>query len=107
MLKRIIPIVLIKNNRTVISRNFTIFQDIGDPIETVNRYKTWNVDEIIFLNIDRPNVGASIQSSRRHFTSLVHEVSNNCFVPLCVGGNVTSLDQAKELIESGAMDSYR
>ena len=48
---RIIPVVLHKDGRIVKSRNFNFFQSVGDPVSLVKRYNSWNLDELIYLNI--------------------------------------------------------
>ena len=50
-LKRLIPVVLIKNGLLVRSQIFKYHQAIGDPIPTIKRLSDWNSDEIILLNI--------------------------------------------------------
>ena len=50
-LKRIIPILLLKNGILMRSEMFKYHQAIGDPIPTIKRLSDWTADEIVLLNI--------------------------------------------------------
>ena len=53
--KRLIPIFLLKDGYLVQSRNFSNFENIGDPFVSVSRFSQWMVDELIYLNIKLDN----------------------------------------------------
>ena len=48
---RIIPVLLCKNGRLILSRKFKFHQDIGSIKYVGERLKAWDVDEIMLLNI--------------------------------------------------------
>ena len=48
---RLIPILLYKDGFIVKSRQFKMFQTVGNPFSQVARYSKWNLDELIYLNI--------------------------------------------------------
>ncbi len=51
MLKvRIIPTLLLKNNRMVKGKQFANYRDTGDPIYASRIYNAQHVDELIFLD---------------------------------------------------------
>ena len=50
---RIIPAVLFKDGMIVQSKKFEMHQRVGIPAPILDRLCSWNVDEVIFLNISR------------------------------------------------------
>ena len=98
MLKtRLIAVIIVRDGQVVQSVRFkhtnVIHYDAFHAIETFNR---WSVDEIVFLNVSRTDAG------REQFREIVEHVSKTCFVPLSVGGWVTSEEYAASLLSSGA-----
>lgn len=94
--KRIIPIQLIYENRLVKSRQFKDFRNVGDPIKSSSVYNSQSADELILLNIDRKNKGVTI------FEKYLKLISEICFVPLSVGGGITSFKDVEFLFRNGA-----
>lgn len=64
---------------------------------TVNFIDAWAIDEIVLLDITRPE-----RRDTALFLSVVNEFSRRCFVPLCVGGGVKTLDDFKRYLDLGA-----
>jgi len=97
MLKnRIIPCLDVKNGRVVKGINFVDLKDAGDPAEQAKIYSESGADEICFLDITASN------ENRETIFDVVKRTSENCFVPLTVGGGVKSLEDIKKLLISGA-----
>ncbi len=97
MLKvRIIPVLLLKNDRMVKGKKFTDFKDTGDPIFASRIYNAQFVDELIFLDIDATN------ESRETNVAVISEVSKECFMPLTIGGGISSIQQIRKLLNAGA-----
>jgi len=97
MLKnRIIPCLDVKNGRVVKGINFVDLKDAGDPIEQAKIYSESGADEICFLDITASN------ENREIIYDVVKKASENCFVPLTVGGGVKSLEDISKLLVSGA-----
>jgi cyclase len=97
MLKnRIIPCLDVKNGRIVKGINFINLKDAGDPVEQVKIYSESGADEICFLDITASN------ESRETIFDVVKKTSENCFVPLTVGGGIKSLEDINRLLVSGA-----
>jgi imidazole glycerol-phosphate synthase subunit HisF len=94
--KRIIPVLLLKNKRMVKGKQFADFRDTGHPVYTAKVYNSQKVDELVFLDID-PQEG-----SFDRLLKILHDVSEECLVPLTVGGGIRSFDEASRLIEGGA-----
>src|SRR5688572_28478714 len=64
---------------------------------TANFVDAWSIDEIVLLDITRPE--------RRRadvFDAVVSDFSRKCFVPMCVGGGVRSLEDFHRYLDLGA-----
>ena len=94
--KRIIPCLDIKNGRVVKGINFVNLVDAGDPSEQAKFYSENGADEICFLDITASNENRDI------ILEVVRKTSQNCFVPLTVGGGVKELKDISNLLNSGA-----
>lgn len=100
MLKtRIIPVLLLKNGRMVKGRQFKDFRDTGNPISAAKVYNYQDADELVFIDID-----ASVNKTlnRKVLYNLIEEVSEECFMPLTVGGGINSIDDIVFLLKAGA-----
>ena len=94
--KRIIPLLLIMNERLVKTINFDNFKDVGNPISNAKIFNDSDADELILLNINR---------EKRLSNSLIpvlKEISKECFIPISVGGGINSFNDASEIIKNGA-----
>ena len=96
MLKRIIPCLDVKNGRVVKGINFINLVDAGNPIEQAKFYSENGADEICFLDITASNENRDI------LLDVVKKTSENCFVPLTVGGGVRNINDILNLLKSGA-----
>ena len=94
--KRIIPCLDIDNGRTVKGINFVNIQDAGDPVELAMYYSRQGADELVFLDIT-----ATVEK-RKTLTELVKKVAAHINIPFTVGGGITSVENAFELLQNGA-----
>ncbi len=94
--KRIIPCLDIKDGRTVKGINFEQIKDAGNPLELAKKYAADGADELVFLDI------TATLENRKTLTKLVTQIASEINVPFTVGGGITSLDDAKSIIDSGA-----
>ena len=94
--KRLIPSLLVRDGRIVQSVQFRHTNVIGNVITAVDFFNGWAVDEILILDVSREHTG------REEFLDIVDELSERCFVPLCVGGWITSPGDIETLLEHGA-----
>ncbi|MFH1001618.1 MAG: imidazole glycerol phosphate synthase subunit HisF [Bacteroidota bacterium] len=94
--KRIIPCLDIKDGRTVKGVNFIDIIDAGDPVELAKRYVQDGADELVFLDIT-----ATIEK-RKTLAALVEKIAKVINIPFTVGGGINSLEDAQEIIKSGA-----
>ena len=95
LLSRIIPVLLLENNRLVKTVNFKNPKYIGDPINTVRIFNEKEVDELIILRIDKKKDEDDLNYE------LIARLASECRMPLCYGGGVYSIDQVKKLISLG------
>jgi cyclase len=70
---------------------------IPDYRYTINFIDSWEVDEIIALDITRDNIFPN-----KNFIDILHKLSSKCFVPLSVGGKIRTFNDAKYLFNNGA-----
>jgi cyclase len=98
-------VLLLKNGQLVRSSNFNDHRFVGDPFLQCERFNSWNIDEIIYLNIDRLNsFNRFVRSDQRSnvikdFEKIQEFVSRSCQVPLSWGGNLTTAVDAGRAIE--------
>lgn len=97
--------LLLKNGQLVRSSNFNDHRFVGDPFLQCERFNSWDIDEIIYLNIDRQNsvdrFGRSDQRSNvvKDIEKIQEFASQSCQVPLSWGGNLTTAVDAGRAIE--------
>ena len=97
MLKtRIIPCLDVKNGRIVKGVNFMDLVDAGDPVEAAKAYDRDGADELCFLDI------TASHEKRPILLDVVKRTAEECFMPLTVGGGVTSINDIQQLLSSGA-----
>ena len=97
MLKvRVIPTLLWKDLGLVKGISFDSWRRVGSVLPAVKVYNSRDVDELIVVDIT-----ASQEQNRPDYES-VSDFSEECFVPLTVGGGITELDDVLHLLHSGA-----
>jgi len=97
MLKtRVIPTLLYKNVGLVKGIGFDSWRRVGTVMPSITVYNTREVDELILLDIT-----ASDEQREPEYEEIA-QFSEGCFVPLTVGGGITSLGHVKKLLRSGA-----
>ncbi len=97
MLKtRVIPVLLLKNGRMVKGKQFKDFRDTGDPVSAARIYNAQNADELVFLDI------AASNDQRETLYNIIEKVSQECFMPLSVGGGINSCENIRSLLNHGA-----
>ena len=94
--KRIIACLDVANGRVVKGVNFLDLRDAGDPVELAARYDAQGVDELVFLDV------AATVENRSTLVDLVSRTARNVFIPLTVGGGISSVDEARAVILAGA-----
>jgi len=93
---RIIPCLLVHNKGLVKTVEFKDPKYVGDPINAVKIFNEKEVDELIVLDIDATAEG------RGPDFELIKNLAVECRMPFCYGGGVTTVEQAKKIINLGA-----
>jgi len=97
MLKtRVLPSLLYRGSGLVKGVAFDSWRPIGAPMQAVKVYNLRQVDELVFLDI------AATQERRGPDFAMIDELADECFMPLTVGGGVTSLADVRGLLAVGA-----
>ncbi|MBC8569664.1 imidazole glycerol phosphate synthase subunit HisF [Zongyangia hominis] len=94
--KRIIPCLDVRDGRVVKGVNFVGIKDVGDPVECAIMYDRQGADEITFLDITATHEG------RKTMADVVRKTAKNVFVPLTVGGGISTIEDFKTILRAGA-----
>jgi cyclase len=94
--KRLIPCLDVDAGRVVKGTRFLDIQDAGDPVELAARYDREGADELVFLDITATLEG------RTATLDVIRRIAEHVFIPLTVGGGVTSEDDVRALLRAGA-----
>jgi cyclase len=93
---RVIPCLDVDAGRVVKGVNFENLRDAGDPVELARRYDAEGADELTFLDISASHEG------RATTMEIVSRTAEEVFIPLTVGGGVSSTDDVDRLLRAGA-----
>ncbi|MCL4641621.1 MULTISPECIES: AglZ/HisF2 family acetamidino modification protein [Olivibacter] len=92
---RLIPCLQLIDDALVKTVKFGKHGYIGDPINTVRIFNELEVDELCFLDIR-----ATLEKRTPNF-KILHEIADECFMPLSYGGGVKDLITAKTILSIG------
>lgn len=93
---RVIPCLDVDGGRVVKGVNFTELRDAGDPVELARLYDAEGADELTFLDISASHEG------RATTMEVVSRCAEEVFIPLTVGGGVSSVADVDRLLRAGA-----
>ena len=93
---RVIPCLDVDAGRVVKGVNFQRLRDAGDPVELAKVYDDEGADELTFLDISASHEG------RATTMGIVSATAEQVFIPLTVGGGVSSVDHVDALLRAGA-----
>ncbi|MBQ7594618.1 MAG: imidazole glycerol phosphate synthase subunit HisF [Synergistaceae bacterium] len=94
--KRIIPCLDVRNGRVVKGVNFQGLNDVNSPVELAKFYSDNGADELVFYDITASSDG------RKIFTDILRETARNVFIPLTVGGGISSVKDFERVLSCGA-----
>ncbi|MBQ4047512.1 MAG: imidazole glycerol phosphate synthase subunit HisF [Clostridia bacterium] len=94
--KRIIPCLDVKDGRVVKGLNFVDLRDVGDPVEAAKFYNESGADELVFLDI------TATHEQRKTVIDVVERTAREVFIPLTVGGGISSVETMHDLLRAGA-----
>ena len=89
------------------SEKFNIHQILGNPYTEVQRYNSWNVDELIYIDISRNGKHDlkrdDLKMKNEHSVlSILEKISKNCFMPLTFGGGIKTCKDIRQRLIKGA-----
>ena len=92
---RIIPCLLIHEDGLNKTEKFKPGKYVGDPLNAVKIFNEKEVDELVVLDIDKTVKGEEPD------IKLIKSLANECRMPLCYGGGITTVEQATSIINLG------
>ena len=93
---RVIPCLDVDAGRVVKGVNFQQLRDAGDPVELARTYDAEGADELTFLDISASHEG------RATTLDVVSRCAEEVFIPLTVGGGVSTVEDVDRLLRAGA-----
>lgn len=93
--RRVIPCLLLRGDGLVKTRKFRDAKYLGDPINVMRIFNEKEVPEVIVLDIS-----ATVER-RGPDLSRVAELATECFMPLCYGGGLSTVEQIGSVLELG------
>jgi len=93
---RVIPCLDVDGGWVVKGVNFRELRDAGDPVELAALYDRQGADELTFLDI------SASHEERATMLEVVSRTAEQVFIPLTVGGGVSSTDDVDTLLRAGA-----
>ncbi len=93
---RVIPCLDVDAGRVVKGVNFRELRDAGDPVELARTYDAEGADELTFLDISASHEG------RATTMEMVSRCAEEVFIPLTVGGGISSNEDVDRLLRAGA-----
>lgn len=94
--KRIIPCLDVRNGKVVKGVNFEGIKDVGDPVECAIEYNKQGADEIVFYDI------TASHEHRGTMLDVVRKTAKKVFVPLTVGGGISTIEDFRDTLRAGA-----
>ncbi len=94
--RRLIACLDVAHGGVVKGVNFESLRSMGDPAELAARYEAEGADEVVLLNI------ATATEDTNALMRTVERVADSLFIPLTVGGGVSSTSDAAMLLRAGA-----
>ena len=89
--KRIIAVLTFDNGILTRTKNF-----VQDYRYTSNFINNSLFDAIVLIDVSKSN------KYRKNFYKVVQNFAKNCFVPICVGGSISSINEVKKFQKIGA-----
>jgi len=94
--RRIIPCLDVKEGRVVKGVNFVGLRDAGDPVELAAAYNRQGADELVFLDI------TASHEKRGLLFDVAARVAEEVFIPFTVGGGISTVDDFRKILATGA-----
>ena len=89
---RLIPAIVLSDNRLINTKKFKESRYLGDPLNSIRIFNEKQADELIIFDISpkqKPNF------------KYLKKLSNACRMPVCYGGSINNVKDAENLINLG------
>jgi len=93
---RIIPVLLQRGSNLVKGKQFQSWRSVGHVRQAVKIHEKREVDELILLDI------SATPNERGPDFKFVEDITEECFMPITVGGGVKNVNDVRRLLNSGA-----
>ncbi len=94
--KRIIPCLDVKDGRVVKGVNFLGLADVSSPVKLADYYSRCGADELVFYDITASAEGRGL------FTDILCQAASTIFIPLTVGGGISTVADFDRVLKCGA-----
>jgi imidazole glycerol-phosphate synthase subunit HisF len=94
--KRLVVCLDVKAGQVVKGVSFEGLRHVGDPVALARRYEAEGADELVFLDI------SASAEERGPWWEAVRRTAEQLFIPLTVGGGISSVDDVRAALRSGA-----
>lgn len=84
-----------RDGRVVKGVSFQKLRDAGDPVENAKFYDEQGADELVFLDI------TASHEKRKIILDVVARTADDVFMPLTVGGGINTMEDIRDLLNSG------
>src|SRR5262245_41025940 len=95
MRPRVIPVLLLKDRGVVKTEQFANHKYISDPINALHLFNEMEVDEVIVVDIE------CSKKQKEPDYEYIQMLASECFMPICYGGGVRTIEQMARLFKSG------
>ncbi len=92
---RVMPMLLLKERSLYKTTRFEKPVYVGDPINAVKIFNDKGIDELVILDIGATRAGQGPD------LGYLREFAEECFVPLCYGGGISTVEQAEAVLKVG------
>ncbi|MEA3060169.1 MAG: imidazole glycerol-phosphate synthase subunit HisF [Sphingomonadales bacterium] len=94
--RRIIPCLDVASGKVIRGVKFSADKIVGDPVEMAAEYNRQGADELVFYDI------TASAEDRNLIMDVLYRAAGEVFIPLTVGGGVSTTDQMRDLLRAGA-----
>ena len=88
---RIMPCLLLKDGSLVKTVKFKNPSYVGDAVNAIKIFNEKEVDELVLIDISKKEIPFDI----------LRKITRECFMPLCYGGNIKTIQDIKNLFQLG------
>ena len=93
---RVIPVMLVNGKQLVKGRQFSNERVVGHALQAARVHASRSVDELMILDV------TATAQDRGPDLAMVEELTEDCFIPVTVGGGIKTIEQIRMLLKVGA-----